>query len=607
MEGIYSKEKTRVLVYTRLPKEGSYPDGLAYSVHFAWSRDGKSYYPMNQNYGMLFAKGEIGTDNTIHTKSLKNPFVFAMGDESFGIFAVRTQEHGELDEESKGRVLYWTTRDFIAFEEKEMLSLNPRKMIESVVCVYKEDGYHLTWKTEKGEVYHACTGRLDGEIIGQKADDPIEKIQEKVYGISDIACGNSVEVDWTIGSRMIQKWSRHSNVGVQVPQQIEAVSSEEIEGIEAIAFYSDGSAARKKVDWDLSGVNFDVPGVYQVPGVVKEREYPFPLAEGYADPVIFPWEGKYYFISTNDNTNDVGIYVREADAPELLFRKECSQHLILGYDKEKGFVQTFWAPEFHVIGGRLYILFAVGGEVWGPQSHLMRLKTGGHILNADDWEEPRRIQKKDGQWIAEEGITLDMTYLKDKERSYMIWSYRENIGKPSDTGSMLYIAEADDTEPWRLKSEPELLSRPLYGWENMEGTINNEGPYTFVSDDTVYLAYSGGAANGYTYTVGILSARAGEDLLKPESWKKTKAPVLSHYSVEDVYGPGHNSFFVDPEGNLMIAYHGETTIDGHVRCSGIHRVQFDPDGEPVFDLGTLRELKSKFKNVLMKVKVGKLE
>lgn len=56
---------------------------------------------------------------------------------------------------------------------------------------------------------------------------------------------------------------------------------------------------------------------------------------------------------------------------------------------------------------------------------------------------------------------------------------------------MLYLAEIDDTAPWKLKSDPVLLSRPLYGWENMEGTINNEGPYTFISDDTVYLAYSG--------------------------------------------------------------------------------------------------------------------
>lgn len=107
---------------------------------------------MNHNYGILFAKGEIGKDNTIKTKSLKNPFVFPLGGKGFGILAVRTKEHGEPDEESKGRVLYWTTSDFIQFEEKEMLSLYPKEMIESVTCSCREEGgYHLTWKTSKGE------------------------------------------------------------------------------------------------------------------------------------------------------------------------------------------------------------------------------------------------------------------------------------------------------------------------------------------------------------------------------------------------------------------------------------------------------------------------
>lgn len=43
-----------------------------------------------------------------------------------------------------------------------------------------------------------------------------------------------------------------------------------------------------------------------------------------------------------------------------------------------------------------------------------------------------------------------MTYVSSGERSYMVWSYREHIGTPDDTGSMLYIAEADDAKPWQL-------------------------------------------------------------------------------------------------------------------------------------------------------------
>ena len=119
---------------------------------------------------------------------------------------------------------------------------------------------------------------------------------------------------------------------------------------------------------------------------------------------------------------------------------------------------------------------------------------------------PVRVCKKDGSWLTEDGITLDMTYIKTKRASYMVWSYRKDIATPLDTGSMLYIATIDEKEPWILTSNPVLLSRPLLGWENVAGTINNEGPYAFLKDGKVFLTYSGGSANGYTYAVGLFTA-----------------------------------------------------------------------------------------------------
>ena len=72
---------------------------------------------------------------------------------------------------------------------------------------------------------------------------------------------------------------------------------------------------------------------------------------------------------------------------------------------------------------------------------------GGSLIAPESWEEPVRIRKKDGSFLTEDGITLDMTYLKAGERSYVVWSYRRNIGTPYDTGSMLYIAEVDEKQP----------------------------------------------------------------------------------------------------------------------------------------------------------------
>ena len=126
-----------------------------------------------------------------------------------------------------------------------------------------------------------------------------------------------------------------------------------------------------------------------------------------------------------------------------------------------------------MIGGELYILFAVGGKKWAPQCHMMKLKKGGDILKSEDWEAPVRVCRRDGSYLTRDGITLDMTYFKVNDISYLAWSYRYGINSPSDTGSMIYIATTDEKKPWVLTSEPVLLSRPLFGWENTAGTINN--------------------------------------------------------------------------------------------------------------------------------------
>ena len=309
--------------------------------------------------------------------------------------------------------------------------------------------------------------------------------------------------------------------------------------------------------------------------------FKFPLAKGFGDPVIFPWKEKWYFISTCDNTGDIGIYVREANTVPELFAPEIKQHLILPYDPARELIQTFWAPEFHVIGEDLYILFAASGKQWGPQCHLMKLKKDGKITASEDWSDPIKILKKDGTGLSEGAISLDMTYLKAGQGSYVVWSQREHIGDPLDTGSMLYIASINEKEPWKLTSDPVLLSRPLYGWENVEGTINNEGPYAFIRDNKIYLTYSGGAANGYTYAVGLFTADYNADLLDLSSWTKNISPILTFYNVSE-YGPGHNSFYTDEKGFLMIAYHAEQTIHDHLRCDMIRRVHFKKDGTPFF-------------------------
>lgn len=533
-----------VKVYTRQPDEAAYPAGLAYSVHMASRAGEEEFRPWHKNYGILFAQAQIRPDDTLDTKAVKDPRIFRMEDGSYGIVAVRVQEDGSEDTDCRGKVLLWKTANFIDFDSLGLVDVS-------------ESG----WET----------------------------------------AGDCVSVENGVSERAAEYWNPVFNTEIRIPEQVELDSEEDLDRVRAEAVYSDGSCHSKRVVWDKAGINFVPGGSYEVKGRIVDQRFPFPVTVGYGDPVIFPWEGKWYYISTNDNQNDIGLYVREADSVKGLFQEGAAEHLILAEDEKRQLLQTFWAPEFHVIGGELYILFAVSGQVWGPQCHMMRLRKGRPIIEADSWEDPVRVVRADGSALTRDGITLDMTYLKTDRSSYVIWSYRKHIGTPLDSGSMLYIATIDESKPWKLTSAPVLLTRPLLGWENVAGTINNEGPYAFQKDGLVYLTYSGGSANRYTYVLGLLKAREEDDLLDPASWTKRGTPVLSFYSVEGEYGPGHNSFHIGEEGDLMIAYHAETALDQTIRCDGIRRVHFRKDGRPDFGMSAAEDLDPLLQGVKMHV------
>lgn len=607
-------KKGKLLIYTRQPEEEAYGPGLAHSVHLAYSPDGKYFTPLNRNYGVLFASATIHQPDTLVPMGLKAPYLFRTAEGEFGIVAVRVLQDGSPDPESRGKILLWVSRDLIHFTEKGLIDLGIEEYVLRCSCEYDPAlrQYRIRWQSEKGAYYENLlkSPAEPHNVSAASAAYPPAEPETSVYmGLSGIIPGNTLEVDASFGEKLRLRMSPLENVGLWVPESVEASSPEELENVMAAAFYTDGSTAPKRVRWDTSSVDFAKPGAYKITGKAFQKDFPFPLAKGYADPDILKWEGKYYFLATNDNVNDIGLFVREAPTVEELFTEESRSHekIILNVNEEKDFMQTFWAPEFHVIGGRLYILFAVSGKKWGPQCHIMRLKEGGKILRAEDWEEPVRVRRKNGSPLAGENndITLDMTHFSAAGKDYLAWSYRKWIGKPEDSGSMIYIATTNPEEPWNLTSEPVLLTRPLYGWENHRGTINNEGPNAFIAGGNVYLTYSGGAAGGYSYVIGMLTAALGSDLLDPNSWVKNNAPVMSY--VSGVFGPGHNSFYTDEDGNLMVSFHGEENLvgDGGPRCTGIRRVHFDVEGSPRFDMTPAQDLNPAHTEVETTVLVSK--
>lgn len=511
--------------------EDKYPLSMANGVHFSYSRDGQTFQKLHQGYGILYPEANIREDNTLEERGAVEPMLTREGD-TYIILAKLVDKEGKPVEETNR--VYWKTADFVEFTAPHKISA----------------------EEARNKWYSFC----ESIEIPEQLEEAILRRWVPLRGVSAGVRGNLED----------------GTVRLECPEDLQRVKAE--------VTFTDGSISEYAVDWDEKNLIPLGACRYRVNGRVLADDTGFPLAVGYADPVVFQWRNHWYFLATNDNVDDIGMFVREADTVEELFEEKTKEYCILEYDESRGFCQTFWAPEFHVIGGELYILFAVSGTQWGPQCHMMRLKKGGSIINPKDWEEPVRVLRKNGDYLNQNGITLDMTYFKAGEVSYVCWSERYQIGTELDSGSMIYIAAIDEREPWKLTSEPVLLSRPLYGWENNSGTINNEGPYALILKDKVYLAYSGGAACGYSYAIGYLIADAKDNLLDVNKWKKFPAPVFHSGSVEGIQGPGHNSFFYDEEGRLMIAYHGQEREKYYKRCSAIHPVHIAKDGFPLLNV-----------------------
>lgn len=563
-----------LVAYTRNVRE-DYSEFLGESVHFAVCDDHDSpAVPLYNAYGRLFAECGFSKENGIISKGVTDIEVAKIGGE-FIITAreiVRTNHGGgKFSSCESGNFVRWRTCDFADFSAPEITrdrySSEEKSKIEFYCSAYSEDG-------------------LD-------ADKAV-----------------SIPIPREVARALIEKNITVKYASTELPAEVTVKSRAELDNVMALIKYTDGSTHRKRVAWSAENIDFTKPGRYKISGKIITRHFPFPVENHpWADPVITYFNKKYYFIATNDSNGDTSFEIREADSPEALFSENARRNVILSAENTV-FKNTFWAPEFHIVGGKMRIFCALTeGAGFDPQCRVMTLKDGGDMLCPSDWSEPIRCVMPDGRYLNQDplgdgknGITLDMTCFGAGGRSYAVWSYRTWEG--TDSGSMLMIAENDPDEPWRLRTFPRLLSRPIYGWENNRGTDNNEGPYALVTQKKVYLAYSGGDARGQMYVVGMMSASVGDDLCDVKNWEISGAPALASNFVEGQYGCGHNAFFEDEFGDFYITYHGVTSPESRAILPGIRRVHFGKDGKPILGMSNEEDLPEGKECVEMDVVVG---
>ncbi len=131
------------------------------------------------------------------------------------------------------------------------------------------------------------------------------------------------------------------------------------------------------------------------------------------------------------------------------------------------------------------------------------------------------------------------------------------------------------------------MTTPDYDWERV-GFWVNEGPGVLKRGGKIFLTYSA-SDTGAAYCVGMLTADENDDLLDPRSWQKERHPVLKTDEARRIYGPGHNSFTTDEDGNDIMVYHArkESVITGDPlynpnRHAMLMKIRWDEAGRPVF-------------------------
>ncbi|MBR4341832.1 MAG: family 43 glycosylhydrolase [Lachnospiraceae bacterium] len=557
-----------LLSYTRQPIDNIYYDPrLAYSMHLAVSTDMKHFKALNHNSGILFGKATENHDGSLNPKALRKPYILNKG-KHFEIIVLRTGGDGESDPEIDDNIkailedgdvgntesaytpIKYYTEDFLVFSEPEIIS--PEEYVEAMSKV----SLSCIW-TELSEQRFSGCDEIEGAVP---------------------CC--VIEIDDEIGDRLIKKLTTPVNTGISFPEIISVSNYEELKEYRAVASYSDGTTALKSIDWNIERVDFEKKGEYILSGRIHQEHFDFPVALNRADPCVTFWNGKYYFIATNDADGNHTLYIRESDTLSGLV--DADEKLILDSSTYEEIGGLLWAPEFHEIKGRLYIFHAcTPGEFFREESHVMVLKENGNPIEKADWSEPRRVKLKDGSDICEAGkeITLDMTVFEWQDEFYAVWSQRQFL--PKDLGAWLYIAKIDPDKPWTLASDPVILSKPDYGWANNH-TFVDEGPFALPAEDRLFLTFSSAAVDT-SYVVGLLQIEKGRDLLDRKNWRKTAYPILTSRSIPGEFGTGHNAYFKDVDGTIWNTYHARPGADAP-RSSGIRRVHFDIDGEPVLDM-----------------------
>lgn len=309
--------------------------------------------------------------------------------------------------------------------------------------------------------------------------------------------------------------------------------------------------------------------------LMKQFEGPNPWIAERADPYVMRSEdGMYYFTASYPMRGEADadgydrVVLRESRTLEGL---AAAEEVVIWQASEKTMSHRFiWAPELHCVHGTWVVYYAGScnkDNRWWIDCHV--LVCDGTNPMTGKWTEKGKMQPLPEDAFSFTGFSLDMTWFSTPRQDYVIWAQHS-----PEKISCLYMAGVDAKEPWKLTTMPMLLSCPTNDWEQQRFAVN-EGPAVIQRDGKIIVAFSA-SGTGPEYCMGALLADEHADLLTQEAWEKLPWPILCSEDLTDEYGPGHNSFVTDAEGNVFVVYHARSRECFEKQCGFGHE-------DPLYD------------------------
>ncbi len=301
-----------------------------------------------------------------------------------------------------------------------------------------------------------------------------------------------------------------------------------------------------------------------------EKTFKNPLLNNAPDPYVIKKDSTYYYSSTLGNR--IGIWKTTA------MSKLSTAPYVSVYSPPPSGANSnnLWAPEFYFTNNKWYIYYTAGNGEDSTQ-RIWVLENNNPDPTIGTWTNKGRIYNPAADMWAIDGTILELN-----GNQYLLWSGRPDLDMQNQN---IYISKMSD--PWTLEGSVTLLSKPEFLWET-NGAVN-EGPEIIKNPQgKIFLVYSASGCWTDEYGLGLLSLKDNGDPLNASDWTKYPTPVFMKSTSNNVYGPGHNSFFKSKDGTEdWIIYHANAAPEngqgcGSTRSTRMQKFTWKADGTPDF-------------------------